>query len=199
MQLRKIIALSLGVAAIGAASVVPSQAHNGPGLCVVAGVSANVSNVHPGNPHSGQTLLQGRYGLYYPPSDPAASTHAMPGSGTGPLGIPNTVGDRYTWTLGTPTSRLACANGTIGGGGNFASSGTGIGFCGRSTGLGTGTITGGHSYITKWESLGSQLILTDQSNIGSVNAQPNPADSADGSCTNGTAVKFLVDGALVHN
>ena len=196
MQLRKVIALCLGVAAIAAASVVPSVAHNGPGLCVVAATSANVSNVHYGtNGHPGQVKLQNRYGLYYPPSDPQASSHAMPGTGAGPLGIPNTVGDRYTWTL-----TGACANGTLGGGGNFTSSGTGIGFCGRSTGLGTGTINpGSHSYLVKWESAGSQLILTDTSNIGSVNAQPNPADSADGSCTNGTAVKFLVDGALAHN
>lgn len=197
MQLRKIIALCLGVGAIAAMSVVPSVAHNGPGACVVAAIGANINNTHYGtNGHPGQTKLQNRWGLYYPPSDPQAQSHAMPGSGTGPLGIPNTVGDRYTWVLNG-----SCANGSIGGGGNFSSSGTGLGYCGRSTGLGSGTISnqaGSHSYIVKWESGGSQLILTDPSNIGSVNAQPNPADSSDGSCTNGTAVKFLVDGVLVH-
>lgn len=194
MQLRKIIAMAVAVGAIAAGSVIPSQAHNGPGVCVVAATSANVTNVHYGtNGHPGQLRQNGRYGLYYPPVDPQISDHGMPGAGTGPLGIPNTKGDRYTWTLGG-----ACLNGSIGGGGSYTSSGTGIGFCGRSTGLGTGSITGGHSYITKWESLGSQLILTDSSNMGSVNAQPNPVDSADGSCTNGTAVKFLVDGALIH-
>lgn len=205
MELRKLVAMSIGIGAIAAGSVIPAQAHGGPGVCVVAAQNANVSNVHYGtNGHPGQTKPSGRYGLYYPPTDPQAQTHVMPGSGAGPLGIPNTTGDRYTWVLNG-----SCANGTTGGGGNFTSSGTGIGYCGRSTGIGTGKIVGQggviHNYIIKWESAGSQLLVIDPATangpnqiIGSVNAQPNPAQSADGSCVDGTAVKFLVDGALVH-
>lgn len=197
MQLRKALAMGISVGAIAAGMVLPAQAHNTPGVCVVAAQNASVSNVHYGTlGHPAQQKLQSRYGLYYPPSDPQASAHALPGTGAGPLGIPNTVGDNYTWTL----------NGSCANGGAFLSSGTGRGYCGRSTGIGTGTQNpGGHSYITKWESAGSQLVVIDpgtaggiKQNIGSVNAQPNPVDSADGSCVAGTAVKFLVDGAVVH-
>lgn len=205
MELKRLLAMGVGISAIAAGSVIPANAHQGPGVCMVAAQNANVSNVHYGiNGHPGQVKNQGRFGLYYPPTDPQAQAHVMPGTGAGPLGIPNTAGDKYTWVLNG-----SCANGTTAGGGTFTSSGTGIGYCGRSTGVGTGKITaaGGviHNYIIKWESGGSQLIVIDPAtangpsqSIGSVNAQPNPAQSSDGSCVDGTAVKFLVDGALVH-
>jgi hypothetical protein len=110
-------------------------------------------------------------GLYYPATDPT----------------PDLDGDFFTWNLnGT------CANNGV----PFTSSGTGVGWCGRSVGTGTGS-AGGVDYTISWQSLGSQLVLVDPSALGSVNAQPNPPGSNNGSCLDGSAKTFLVDGAIV--
>ncbi|MGH7752382.1 MAG: hypothetical protein ACREN5_06170, partial [Gemmatimonadales bacterium] len=125
--------------------------------------------------HSLQKRGEGnRFGLYYPVLDPRQDHFTQtisPGShGTGL--IPATKGDHFNWR-----QTGSCANG-----GSYSASGTGIGYCGRSVGQGTGSITGGHSTIIKWESGGTQLILTDPSAAGSVNAQANPPGSPNGSC-----------------
>lgn len=112
-------------------------------------------------------------GLYYPVTDPAVASHP-------------TTGPDFTWELNG-----VCNNN----GASFTSSGTAYGWCGRSVGDGAG-IVNGRNYIVHWESFGSQLILTDPSARGSVNAQANPPGSPNGSCLSGTAKTFLVDGAI---
>lgn len=114
-------------------------------------------------------------GLYYPTTDPNFSSHPT----TGPF---------FTWRL----------NGTcLNNGMAYTSSGTAHGWCGRSVGEGTGTLANGASYTIQWQSAGSQLVFMHPSARGSVNAQPNPPGSPNGSCLNGTATTFIVDGALI--
>lgn len=113
-------------------------------------------------------------GLYYPATDPNVASYPL-------------SGPTFTWNLNGE-----CANNGVG----FTSSGTGVGWCGRSVGQGTG-VMGGRSYTVSWQSAGSQLILTDPSAAGSVNAQANPPGSSNGSCLNGTARTFLVDGVII--
>lgn len=212
MELRKLVAIGLGIGAIALASVLPATAHSGPSYCVLAANTANVDNVElgAGVKHSGQQeAANGDIGLYYPPLDPATTHWTTPhNTAKGPLGIPATIGDDYTWSLNGACAVAGQASNPVAGA-TFTSGGTGIGYCGRSIGAGTGSITGGHTYTILWESAASQLLIHDgaarqptagrDTLTGSVNAQPNPVGSAAGSCTNGSAVQFLVDGILIHN
>lgn len=113
-------------------------------------------------------------GLYYPVTDPNVASYPL-------------SGPTFTWNLNGE-----CANNGV----SFSSNGTGVGWCGRSVGQGTGTMAG-RSYTVSWQSVGSQLILTDPSAAGSVNAQANPPGSPNGSCLNGSATTFLVDGVII--
>lgn len=118
------------------------------------------------------TINNGGQGLYYPATDPAVASHPTSGPG-------------FTWTLeGT------CSNN----GAYFTSSGSGVGWCGRSVGNGIGSV-GGRNYVIEWQSAGSQLILVHPSARGSVNAQP-PVPGSGKSCLDGTANEFLIDGVL---
>ncbi|HVL89738.1 MAG TPA: hypothetical protein VM841_05830, partial [Actinomycetota bacterium] len=171
-------------------------------LLTCAAKPAQVNNVEMGPPstsdklspantgHPNQKRGEGnRFGLYYPVTDPIQAhwTTTGPTQGNGTGLIPATRGDHFNWRLsGT------CATGEA-----FLTQGTGIGYCGRSIGFGTGNV-GPHSAIVRWESVGSQLITTDPSSAGTVNAQANPPGSANGSCLDGGASVFIVDGALVH-
>lgn len=138
--------------------------------------------------HAGQNLQGTRRGLYYPINDPN-SGHLTASATPAPFGsLPSFVGDHFNWT-----NIDQCQNN----GAAVNTQGVGVGYCGRSVGLGTGS-TGAHNAIIKWESLGSQLILTDTSAAGSLNAQPNPPGSPNGSCLSGTAVTFLLNGAIAH-
>ena len=206
VKLKKILAIALGAGTMAAAAFAggPASAHNGPEVCVLLASPAQVNNVEmgrpsvPGNPlspavngHPGQKKGEGnRYGLYYPMLDPIVAHWTTTGpSFAGGLGIlPATTGDHFNWRqTGT------CSNSGAG----YTAGGTAIGYCGRSIGLGTGKIAG-HTVIIKWESAGSQLILVDPSAAGSVNAQANPPGSPNGSCIDGGAAVFTVDGVLVH-
>lgn len=197
---------TLGLLAVGLA-VSPSPVQAVPQQCVVAGQPAHVSADQPA---PGQLAFgaqwtdvdddittRPRYGLYYPVSDPTAD-ETPPGNqavprvqsfgGSGP--IPHTpvqTGRAFEWRLNGSCQDSGLA---------FQSKGHAIGYCGRSVGLGVGTIAG-RSYIVRWESLGSQLHLLDRTALGSVNAQPNLPDSPNGSCSNGTAITFTVTGAIV--
>lgn len=202
-------AATLGLVALTSAiSPTPSQALDQNSACVVATQPAEVYNVEyglGGAGHTGQAAMGTwkpngvtpvpRFGLYYPVTDPARD-HAVPRTenfGGGMGSIPHTpvqTGDDFKFV-----QEGTCANN----GAKFKTSGNAIGYCGRSVGLGTGTVTlNGQtvSTIVRWESVGSQLILLDPSSRGSVNAQPTPTDPTKGSCANGTAITFLVDGAL---
>src|SRR5688572_16109011 len=77
-------------------------------------------------------------GLYYPVTDPNIASNGLSG------------GPSFSWNLNG-----VCANNGVG----FTSSGTGVGWCGRSVGQGSGQ-AGGRSYTVSWQSLGSQLVLT---------------------------------------
>lgn len=138
-----------------------------------------------GRGHDGQLLNQVRRGLYYPVTDPNASHRVI---GANSIGLPSFVGDHFNWT-----NKDSCNNT----GAAIDTKGVGIGYCGRSVGIGTGT-TAGHTTITKWESTASQLYLTDPSAAGTLNAQPNPPGSPAGSCLSGTATTFNLNGVVVH-
>jgi hypothetical protein len=210
MDLRRWISVGIAVAALGAAAV-PASAHNGPAACVLLASPAQVNNVEMGPPvpstnpmnpaavgHSGQKRGEGqRFGLYYPVTDPITDHWTTTGPNPGPHGtgvIPATKGDHFYWHQSGVCANQAPGAPQV----SYNAGGTGIGYCGRSVGLGLGTLTGGHTTTIKWESGGSQLILTDPSATGSVNAQANPPGSANGSCLDGGASVFIVDGVLVH-
>lgn len=203
MDLRRLLAVIVATGALTAAAV-PASADKGPVACVVLASLADVNNVEMGPPspntnpmnpaavgHANQKRGTGnRFGLYYPPLDPIAAhwqtTGSAPGHGTGLF--PPFKGDHFNWKQVD-----SCDNG-----GSYNASGTGLGYCGRSVGLGTSAI-GSHSGIIKWESAATQLVLTDPSAVGSVNAQANPPGSPNGSCLDGGAAQFTVDGVIVHN
>lgn len=134
-----------------------------------------------------------RHGLYYPSHDPEITETDPAANPVVPrvenyAGSPVQTGRSFEWRLNGTCQDSGLA---------FTSSGHGIGYCGRSVGLGTGEVDG-VSYVVRWESFGSQLHLLDPSALGSVNAQPNPPDSPNGSCTNGSAITFTVSGAIVN-
>jgi hypothetical protein len=206
---------SLGLIAIGMATApVPVHAAPGDNVCAITAQPADVFNIeygilsltgHPANligdpPQKangswtppGAAAPVPRFGLYYPVTDPVPN-HAVlrqESFGGAPSSIPATpvqTGDHFKFAQsGT------CANNGAG----FKTNGDAIGYCGRSVGLGIGTV-GGRASIVRWESVGSQLIFLDQTARGSVNAQANAPGDPKGSCKDGTAITFLVDGALV--
>ncbi len=213
MKTRKMLATGLGVGIIASAAFVgQAGAHNTPAACVLLNSPAQVNNVEFGTlsdplnkmskataGHVNQkTGLGGRYGLYYPVTDPY-NTGTAPGSSPGQhmqlapannhgLNLTATTGDNFNWS-----QTGSCANDNT----PYRASGTGIGYCGRSVGLGVGTIAT-HSTIIKWESAATQLVLTDTTAFGSVNAQAAPPGTPTGSCLDGGATVFAVDGVLAH-
>lgn len=199
-------AAALGLLAAGmSAGSTPVHAATGD-ACVVAAQPADVFNTeygedgagHPNQPANGSWDNPAgksvpRFGLYYPVTDPV-SNHAVPrqeqltspGTNSSIPMTPVHSGDHFRFAQsGT------CANN----GARFNTSGHAIGYCGRSVGLGIGRV-GNVTSIIRWESVGTQLVLLDPSARGSVNAQANPPSDPKGSCSNGTAITFLVDGAL---
>jgi hypothetical protein len=196
---------ALGLLATGLTfGTAPSHAAAGDS-CVVAASPADVYNVeygedgagHPGQAANGSWINSKgvsvpRFGLYYPVTDPVTD-HAvlrMQNFGATNNGVPDTpvqTGDRFLFSQAGK-----CADN----GAAFKTNGNAIGYCGRSVGLGTGTVAG-RAAIIRWESVGSQLIFLDPTARGSVNAQANPPNDPKGSCLGGTAITFLVDGALV--
>ncbi|MDQ1439497.1 MAG: hypothetical protein QOK43_3126 [Acidimicrobiaceae bacterium] len=200
---------SLGLLAVGLATG-PAPVHAATGdACVIAASPADVFNVefgedgagHPGNPPQASNgswvnskgASVARYGLYYPATDPVPN-HAVPraeglttpGATSSIPMTPVQTGDHFKFAQGGN-----CVNN----GARFSTGGNAIGYCGRSVGLGVGTVNG-VTAIIRWESVGTQLIMLDPSARGSVNAQANPPGDPKGSCLSGTAITFLVDGAL---
>ena len=169
-------AIAVGMA-LTASGLVAGSAQAHPGgpteiTCTIDAQTATVRNTshNPTSPSSG---------LYYPVTDPNTS-HTASG------------GDNFTWTFNGECAESGIA---------FTSSGTGKGWCGRSVGNGSGTIGAGgsaHTYTVRWESVGTQLVLTHPTARGSVNANPL-ATLGQGSCTDGTATKFVVTGAITHS
>lgn len=216
MSFRKVMSAAIATGAVLAAMAAPpAGAHNGPASCVLLQSPAEVNNVEMGPPsvsgnpmskatagHAGQKVgLGNRFGLYYPVTDPLASSHAMPGPNNNPYAgtgvLPATVGDNFNWK-----QTGSCTDTGV----SYNAGGSAIGYCGRSIGYGTGSIAG-HSTIIRWESFGTQLILVDATGagtpqskvvVGSVNAQAAPPGTPTGSCLDGGATVFVVDGALVH-
>ena len=138
--------------------------------------------------HANQTVNQDRRGLYYPVNDPDSSHLTVVAN---PGGFPSQSsfkGDHFNWY----NSEQCNNNGAF-----STTNGVGVGYCGRSVGLGLGS-SNGHPVIVQWESVGSQLILTHSSAAGSLNAQPNPPGSANGSCLTGSATTFNLNGVLTH-
>ena len=206
MDLKKALAAVILAALSVAGFAIPAGAHGGPQACVLAASPAQVNNVEyklptetspmapTANGHTGQKRGEGnRFGLYYPMLDPVQAhwTSTGPNGQNGTGLIPATKGDHFNWKQSGRCENIA--------GSAYTAGGTGIGYCGRSVGYGTGSVNpGGHSTIIRWESGGSQLLLTDNSSIGSVNAQANPPGSTNGSCTDGGASVFITDGVIVH-
>lgn len=200
---------TLGLLSIGLATG-PAPVQAAPQGCVIAAQPADVSadQAAPTQTSFGgdwtdvdDGSVRPRYGLYYPPTDPTASR-----ADTGNMALPRQ--ENFGGTANTPATPVQTGrafewrlNGRCQDSGQaFISSGHGVGYCGRSVGLGVGSIatpSGPRSYIVRWESLGSQLHLVDPSALGSVNAQPNLPDSPNGSCKDGTAIVFTVTGNIV--
>jgi hypothetical protein len=198
-----IAASTLGlIAANLAVGTTPSSAAPGDDqVCAITTQKADVANMEP--QHNAAQTSRGDwvdvhdpsvkhpwYGIYYPVTDPDA-THATPkaepyGGTPSTPASPVQTGDHFQFAFNGN-----CANSGF----EFSSSGDAIGYCGRSVGIGTGSLNG-RNYVVRWESVGSQLILLDPGARGSVNAQANPPGSADGSCLYGTATRFTVDGAI---
>lgn len=195
---------ALGLLTIGlAVAPAPVQAATGD-VCVIGASPADVNNVefglgkgHPNQKSNGTWQTAdgqsfARYGLYYPATD-QDPTHAVPrleNFGGHPSTVPATpvqTGDHFLFRQGG-----SCTNNTLI---TFSTEGNAIGYCGRSVGLGRGKING-QEVIIRWESAATQLVMLDPSARGSVNAQANPPGDAKGSCLEGTAITFLVDGAL---
>jgi hypothetical protein len=200
---------TLGLVAAGLfAAVGPVAVHAAPGddkACAIVTQDADVASVEPQHNaaqtsrgdwtdiHTGQPRPW--YGLYYPGADPDVghNTPRLESFGQSPTvpAAPVQVGDHFQWRLNGK-----CANSGF----VFNSQGDAIGYCGRSVGLGVGTVGEGanaRSYVVRWESVGSQLVLLDRSAAGSVNAQANAPGSPNGSCVSGTATRFTVDGGIV--
>lgn len=165
------MALAAGSLVVGSAQAHPDS------KTITCTIDAQTATVH--NTTHDPNNTNPKAGLYYPPTDPntAHTTNS---------------GDNFTWTFNGD-----CAESGI----PFTSAGTGKGWCGRSVGNGTGTIGAGanaHTYKVTWESVATQLILTDATARGSVNANPL-ATLGQGSCTDGTATKFVVTGVITHS
>jgi hypothetical protein len=202
---------ALGLLAAGL-TMSPAPVQAAPGdeqVCVVATQPAEVYNLEYGDTgvgHDGQASMGTwvnshgqtvkRYGLYYPVTDPAKD-HAVPrqeqfGARPPIPATPLMTGDHFRFV-----QQGECANSKA----EFDISGTAIGYCGRSVGMGAGKIEAqdgtSRNVFIRWESVATQLVMLDSSARGSVNAQPTPTDPTKGSCTSGTAITFLVDGSLV--
>jgi len=197
---------ALGLLAVGLTTgSTPVSAATGD-ACVIAAQPADVYNVEFGEDgvgHDGQrangTWVNSkgatvpRYGLYYPVNDPdenhalpRAESLSTPGANSNIPMTPVHTGDRFKFSQSG-----ACTNN----GARFNTAGNAIGYCGRSVGIGIGKV-GNVTSIIRWESVGSQLVMLDASARGSVNAQANPPGDNKGSCLEGRAVTFLVDGAI---
>jgi hypothetical protein len=171
------IALAAGGLSVGGAQAHPDGTNF---TCTIDAQTATVHNdTHDPGGKVGDTG-PGK-GLYYPVNDPHTA-HTLDG------------GDKFSWTFNGD-----CAEN----GAKFTSSGTGKGWCGRSVSTGTGTIastptSAAHTFTVNWESVGTQLILTHPTARGSVNANPL-ATLGQGSCTDGSATKFVVTGTITHS
>ncbi|MGQ0431130.1 MAG: hypothetical protein ACT452_01835 [Microthrixaceae bacterium] len=194
-KFKKCAATSAGVALAAGSLLFAPQAEAAPSnnsTCVVTAATAtsNVENIQMGINgagrgigHPGQAAApNGKMGIYYPVTDPVTA-HATPRSQDG---FAYQTGDKFRWSNGG-----TCANNGF----TFLGSGTGIGYCGRSVGMGTSVVNGVTSII-EWQSVGSQLVLTHPTARGSVNAQANPPGDPGGSCLSGTAVTFKIDGVI---
>lgn len=193
---KKYAVISAGMALAVGGLIVAPEAQATPGndsTCVVTAATAtsNVENIQMGVagspsrglPHPGQQAApNGKYGIYYPVTDPVTA-HANVRSQDG---FAYQTGDLFRWSNGG-----TCANNGF----TFLGSGTAVGYCGRSVGIGT-SVVNGRTQIINWQSVGSQLILTHPTATGSVNAQANPPGDPGGSCLGGTAVTFKIDGVI---
>lgn len=198
---------ALGLLTVGLATHSTPVGAVGPeSVCGIVESPADIFNVEMYNKsathgHSNQAIkgswewkpgvFMPRFGLYYPNQDPVAD-HVVPnqeshGAAAPIPATPLQTGDRFVFKQAGKCTGYVTPG--------FSTEGVGIGYCGRSVGLGTGTVDG-HPVIIRWESAGSQLIMLHPSAAGSVNARPNPPGDTKGSCLDGTAITFSVDGAL---
>lgn len=187
--------LATAVGALANLTTGPAQAE--PTTCVVADntvAAVSLLTPHGGQPSQGNwtdvkddVTKRPWYGLYYPFTDPdkAHATPRVETFGGSPAAV---TGDAFQWRL-----TGACQDTGVG----FTAKGEGVGYCGRSVGAGKGRTTAGRSFDIRWESAGTQLVLTHPSASGTLNAQANLADSSSNSCANGTATQFVITGAIV--
>ena len=119
MKTRKMLATGLGVGIIASAAFMgAASAHNGPAACLLLNSPAQVNNVEFGTlsdptnkmskttaGHAGQkTGLGGRFGLYYPVTDPNNTNPNNPGQhmqsappNNHGLNLVATTGDNFNW------------------------------------------------------------------------------------------------------
>jgi hypothetical protein len=185
-------ALGLLAAVAPVLSLAPSGAvHAYPSICALnTTLEVSFTAPRPNQPQlgtwtdvaSGATVP--RYGLYWAVTDPSAGTRAVPRQQTF-AGDPVQTGDAFQWRL-----RSKCEGSTS----FLDTAGTAIGYCGRSVGLGSGTIDT-KPVTVKWESTGSTITLLDPSLPGTLSAQYHLPDSAN-SCDAGTETSIPVTGSL---
>jgi len=196
-KFKKYAGISAGLALAAVSLMFAPRAEAAPSnnsTCVVTAATStsNVENIQMGVNGFGRGIghpnqaaaPNGKMGIYYPVTDPVTA-HANVRSQDG---FAYQTGDLFRWSNGG-----VCANNGF----SFLGSGTAIGYCGRSVGIGTSVVNGVTSIIN-WQSVGSQLVLTHPTATGSVNAQANPPGDPGGSCLSGTAVTFKIDGVITN-
>jgi hypothetical protein len=129
---------------------------------------------------------------FFSPTPASAHTEVCVGSGvavlSNGLGLPGLTNAHATFTfqLGGGVGVGVCTASA-----QVNASGSVWGACGLSTGNGTAN---GHAF--SFVGVGSELVVTGAV-TGTVNATEDPLDA--GSCTDGTATRFLVTGEAVLN
>jgi hypothetical protein len=137
------------------------------------------------NPNHGLPWL-GLYAYPYTDNDP---TRGLPrqeswGATANTPATPVQMGDHFQWRL-----RGLCGDGAA-----IDVMGKGIGVCGRSVGVGWGSVHGRPAVI-RWETVGGHAVLLDPSARGALDIV-NVPDDVSGSCHDGSAMYFRVDGVI---
>jgi hypothetical protein len=203
---RYVVALSTaGLVATGLVAG-PGPTHADPAapasVCAVVSQPMTMANMEP--QRSGQTPAKDAWvdvdhpdpnhtlpwlGLYAYPYTDADRTRALPhqenyGATAKTPATPVQMGDHFQWRLFG-----VCGDNTP-----IDIMGKGIGVCGRSVGVGWGSVHN-QPVTIRWETVGAHTVLLDPSASGVLDVVNIPSDVA-GSCHDGSARYFRADGVI---